>query len=199
MNGVGKAGLAILIGMVAMPLSAQQMGAIGESFLSAVREQDGAKAMELIGGRGSTVLNFRGAKGENALHIVTRARALDWLGFLLAKSANPDAGDSTGETPLGIAARLGFVEGARTLIGARAKVDLANRRGETPLIIAVQQRQPAIVRMLLEAGADSSKTDHVAGYSARDYARQDRRSTELLRLIDSVKSPAKITVGPTIR
>lgn len=198
MNGLRKAGVALVLGMMAMPLAAQ-LGTVGETFLGAVREQNGSKAMELINGRGSTVLNYRGAKGETALHVVTRARSMDWLAFMLGKGADPDVGDAIGDTPLAIAARLGFVEGARTLIGARAKVDLANRRGETPLIIAVQQRQPVIVRLLLEAGADPSKTDHAAGFSARDYAKQDRRSTDMLKLIDSVKPAKRAIVGPSIR
>jgi hypothetical protein len=50
--------------------------------------------------------------------------------------------------------------------------------------------------MLLEAGADPDKTDHASGYSARDYAKRDNRSSEMLRLIESVKSKKAAVVGP---
>jgi len=60
--------------------------------------------------------------------------------------------------------------------------------GETPLIVAVQQRQPAIVKVLLNAGADPDKADTAAGYSARDYAARDNRGRQILQMIE-VKKP----------
>ena len=74
-------------------------------------------------------------------------------------------------------------------------VDKTNRLGETALIVAVQQRQPAIVSTLLKLGANPDKTDHAAGYSARDYAKRDTRSRELLKLIETVKSQ-KARIAP---
>jgi ankyrin repeat protein len=198
MKRLRLAGLALVLGVVASPLSAQ-FASDGETFIKAVREANGAKAMELIGTRGSTVVNYRGYDSESALHIVTRRRDAEWLGFMLSKGADPNVGDKQGDTPLIIASRVGFIEGVRTLLAFHARVDLANRLGETPLIVAVQQRQPETVRILLEAGANPDKADHAAGYSARDYAKQDRRSTELLKLIETVKSTRKATVGPTIK
>jgi hypothetical protein len=44
-----------------------------------------------------------------------------------------------------------------------------------------------IVRSLLNAGADPDKTDSVAGYSARDYAKRDSRTPQLLKLIEAKK------------
>jgi ankyrin repeat protein len=60
--------------------------------------------------------------------------------------------------------------------------------GETALIIAVQHRQLPIVRLLINAGADPDKTDSAQGYSARDYAKRDSRTPELLRIIEAKKS-----------
>jgi ankyrin repeat protein len=76
------------------------------------------------------------------------------------------------------------------LISRKAKVNLANRMGETPLIVAVQQRHLPIVRLLLAAGADPDEADTAAGYSARDYAKRDTRSRDILKLIETSK-PAK--------
>ncbi len=192
------AALALLLGFAAAPLAAQR-ASDGDNFIAAVREANGGKAMELINARGSTVVNYRGYDGDTALHIVVKRRDAEWLGFMLSKGADPNVGDKTGDTPLILASRIGFSEGARSLLAFRAKVDLANKLGETPLIVAVQQRQPQTVRLLLEAGADPNKADHAAGYSARDYAKQDRRTTELLRLIDTVKPTRKASIGPTIK
>lgn len=192
------AGLALVLGALASPLAAQ-LKSDGDSFITAVRESNGAKAMELISARGSTVINYRGYDGDNALHIVTRRRDQEWLSFMISKGADPNVGNKDGDTPMIIASRIGFDDGVRTLLAFHAKVDLANKLGETPLIVAVQQRQPQTVRILLEAGANPDKADHAAGYSARDYAKQDRRSTELLKLIETVKSTRKAAIGPTIK
>lgn len=193
------AGWALALGALAAPLSAQYGGSDGEAFVKAVRDEDPAKAIELINARGSTVTNYRGYGGEAALHIVARRRDGTWLGYLVSKGADPDIGDKNGDTALIIVSRIGYEDGARKLLAHGAKVDHANRLGETPLIVAVQQRQARTVRLLLEAGANPDKADHAAGYSARDYAKQDRRSSELLRLIETVKPISKASIGPTIK
>ena len=79
-----------------------------------------------------------------------------------------------------------------------ARVDTPNRRGETALIIAVQQRQPRVVEQLLVAGANPDKGDHVAGLTARDYAKRDTRNPGLLKLIETVKTTKKQVAGPTL-
>ncbi|MEO7786652.1 MAG: ankyrin repeat domain-containing protein [Sphingomicrobium sp.] len=191
------AGVALATG--AAPAAAQLGTNNGEGFLTAVREIDGNKATELIDGRGSTVLSYRGAKGETALNIVARRRDSTWLGFLLGKGADPNVGDDRGETPLIIAARLGWEDGASRLLGQRAMVDRANRLGETALIAAVQARQPGVVRLLLQNGANPDKKDTAAGYSARDYARRDARSADLLKMIESIRPMKKIIAGPVFR
>ena len=114
--------------------------------------------------------------------------------------------------PLGIAGQVGLadldlddrqrpfrVDGMDALLGAGAKVDRPNRLGETALIMAVQQKQVAAVRRLLEAGANPDKTDNASGRSARDYAKLDTRSTEMIRLIEQTKSkkPAAVA-GPKL-
>ena len=195
--------LAAMIGLallgVAVPAQAQLGQNNGESFLSAVRDADATKAMALAEGTGSTVVNYRGAKGEAAMHIATRRRDSNWIGFLAQHGADMNVGDDRGETPLLIAARLGWLEGTRLLMSIGAGVDRTNKLGETPLIVAVQARQPLVVRVLLENGANPDKRDSAAGYSARDYARRDARSGELVRMMDSVKSTKKSVSGPVLK
>ena len=191
-----KAGMALTIACLAVPAIAQLNGSEGEEFLKAVEERDNATALQAVEEPGSRLVNYRGYKGETALHITTRIRELSWVNYLLVKGADPDIGDRNGDTALIIASRIGFEEAAEYLLRYKANVDATNRRGETPLIVAVQQRRPRIVELLLKAGASPDKADHAAGYSARDYAKRDTRNRELLRLIETVKSTKKKVVGP---
>ena len=199
MNRLARALALSLAIAAAAPAAAQLAGSDGEAFVAALKEGNGSKAVALVEKPGSTVVNYRGGDGNAGLHIAMRGRNGNWVGFLLSRGADPNIADKNGDTPLILAARLGYPEGAARLLMARALVDKANRLGETALIVAVQQRQPGIVRMLLEAGANPDKADHASGYTARDYARRDNRSQELLRLIETVKSKKPATVGPVRR
>ena len=169
------------------------------TFLKAVRDRDGAKATDMISKPGSVLIDTRDqSNGETALHIVTRARDLTWMRFLVAKDAKLDTRDIGGNTPLMIAAQIGFIEGAQFLIDRHAGVDIANASGETPLIRAVQNRDAQMVLLLLHSGANPNKVDNAAGLSARQYAERDRRSTAILKIIDETKSTKKAPViaGP---
>lgn len=188
--------LVMAAALVAAPAAAQVFGSDGEAFVSAMREGEFSKALDLIDKPGSTVANYRGGDGDAGLHIAVRRRNANWVGFLLARGADPDLGNSAGDTPLILAARLGFSEGVARMLMGGASVDADNKLGETALIAAVQQRQTGIVRMLLEAGANPDKADYASGYSARDYAKRDSRSTEMVRLMDTVKAKKAATVGP---
>ena len=201
-RGWTKAGLALALAIAPLPLAAQGLGinaSDGEAFLSAVKDGDTNKAIELAEQPGSRVANYRGYKGDTALHIVTRKRELDWVGFLLNKGADPNIGDTNGDTPLTIAAGIGFEEAAAYMLAKGAKVDSINRRGETALAIAVQQRQPRVVELLLKAGANPDKPDRVSGYTPREYAKRDTRNPQLLKLIETIKPTSKKGVaGPVI-
>jgi len=200
MRGWIKAGLAMALAVAPVCAMTQGIGntSEGEAFLKAIEDDDTGKALPLLDEPGSRVVNYRGYKGDTALHIVTRKRELDWVGYLLRKGADPNIPDAQGDTPLIVAARIGFEEAAGYMVRLGAKVDAANRRGETALIIAVQQRQPRMVELLLKAGANPDKADHSAGYSARDYAKRDTRNPGMLKLIETVKSTKKAVSGPSI-
>jgi uncharacterized protein len=204
MRGWFRAGLAIALATSAIPAAGQIAGGFGanhsdgEAFLEAIEKGDNNAAIPLIEQPGSGVANFKGYKGETALHIATRKRDLEWVGYLLKKGADPNIGDSQGDTALIIASRIGFEEAAQWMVQLRARVDTPNRRGETALIIAVQQRQPRLVEMLLKAGANADKSDHAAGLSARDYAKRDTRNPQMLKLIETVKSTKKQVAGPSL-
>ena len=185
---IGLAGMALGLGLIASPAVSQGLTSKGDEFLTALRESNGSKAMRLVEDSGFTVVNHRADDGSTALHIVIRTRNSNWVGYLLANGADKNAGDKKGDTPLILAARSGYGEGAARLLMSGAQVDKPNRLGETALIVAVQQRQTTIVSTLLKLGANPDKRDHAAGFSARDYAKRDSRTKEMLKLIETVKS-----------
>jgi len=190
---------AALLGSIAVPLGAQSFSE-GFTFLKAVRERDGATAERILSNPASTAVNARdGGTGEGALHILVRGRDLTWLSFMLGRGARPDAQTNDGTTPLILCAQIGWADGAQALLERRANPNLGNRRGETPLIFAVQTRDLAMVRLLLAAHADPNQTDHVSGNSPIDYARQDARASQILRLLEQSapqRRPAG-AAGPT--
>ena len=166
------------------------------NFLKAVKDRDGQKVTDFIQKPGSTVVNSRDVTtGENALHIVVARRDSSWLGFLLAKGANPNLTDNDGNTPLMDAVQGRFEEGVRTLLANGAQVDKVNGSGETPLIRAVQLRDVAIVRLLVAQGANVDKRDSIAGMSAKDYAARDDRTPGLSDALAAAK-PAPKASGP---
>jgi ankyrin repeat protein len=181
---------------VAVPAGAQFSNSF--NFLKAVKDRDGAKAMELLGKGGPNLIDTPDfATNERAVHVVVKDSDLSWLAFLIQKGARIDLKDNQGNTPLMDAARVGFLDGARLLIAKGAQVNATNSMGETPLIIAVQRRDVPMSRLLLTEGADPSKKDTGSGMSARDYAVRDGRSDAILRLMDEIKpAPKRGISGP---
>ena len=183
--------------LMAAPAAAQMSYGSGD-FVGAVRDRDGNKALELLQSRGPQIINLRDDRGETALIVAISRRDDVWTGFLLNHGAEPNLAARNGETPLIAAARVGYLGALADLIRLRAKVDTANRMGETALIVAVQNRHPAIVKVLLELGADPDRADSAAGYSARDYAKRDTRTREILKLIEAADAERKAASKPKI-
>jgi ankyrin repeat protein len=74
---------------------------------------------------------------------------------LLAQGAPPDTADSDSNTPLHFAALRGHQSIVEVLLQTRAvKIDSINILGESSLFNAVRNGYAAIVRLLLEAGAN---------------------------------------------
>lgn len=170
-------------GLVHGPAQAQFRG--GYAFLQAVENRDGTKATTALQDD-PTIVNTRNVDtGETALILVTKRRDISWLRFLLSKDADPAIADRNGMTPLMHTALLNFTDGADELLKQKAPVDQTNRRGETALILAVQAKNSAMVRLLMRRGANPDKADHIAGMSARDYAKRDDRTGQLLALLDT--------------
>lgn len=177
------------------PAQAQFRG--GYAFLQAVENRDGTKATDALKDD-ATLINTRNPDtGETALAIVAKRRDGTWLRFLLAKNADPAIADRQGMTPLMHAALLNFTDGAQELLDAKAPIDQTNRRGETALILAVQTKNVAMVRLLVRAGANPGKADHATGMSARDYAKRDDRTGQIVTILDAKPDGPTRNLGPS--
>ena len=178
-------------GLLGSPVLAQSISnSPGYDFTEAVKKSDGDKATQLLQSHPRAFVDTKDGDGNTGLIIAISRGDDQWTGFLLNKGADPNLAGKGGDTPLIAATRVGFDNAIEWLLGLGAKVDASNRMGETPLIIAVQQRETPIVRLLLNSGADPDRTDHAAGYSARDYAKRDPRARDILKLIEDKKPKA---------
>lgn len=182
---------AIVIGTVGGSASAQFKAAASEELLTAVKEGNGGKLIQLIDGNGPQLANVRGYDGSTALTLAVKAKNGQFTDYLLNHGADPNQPGIGNEPPLVLAARIGWVAGVDHLLQMRARVDGTNRQGETALIAAVQARHSQVVRRLLQAGANPDRADSNAGMSARDYAKRDNRVREILTLIERAR--------PTVR
>ena len=169
----------------------------GYAFLQAVDDRDGTKATDALKDDPAIVNTRNPDTGETALVLVTKRRDTMWVRFLLDKGGDPSIGDRQGMTPLMHAALLNTTDVADELLNRKAPVDQANRRGETALILAVQAKNSAMVRLLVRRGANPDKADHIAGMSARDYAKRDDRSGRILALLETKADAAAREYGPT--
>ncbi|MFA5989762.1 MAG: ankyrin repeat domain-containing protein [Sphingomonas sp.] len=193
--------------MLAMMLAFFALGStataqIGQSkgylFLEAIKDAKSEDVKKYLSEPGTRIVDTKDySTGETALHIVAKRGDAVYTRYLLAQGANPNLRDVRGNTPLLVATGLDAGEVVAALIKGKASVNLGNDSGETPLIRAVQLRSISLVRALLAAGADPDQADSLAGYSARDYARQDTRTPLLAKLIDEVpKRDRRAVAGP---
>jgi ankyrin repeat protein len=188
MNAFGRIALALAIACAPATAMAQAGGYEADQFVAAIRKGDAETAIKLLREK-PVLVNARDLNGNTALMVAIENRDIEWAGYLLREGANPNQASKSSETPLILASKLGMQDVVTWLLGLGARVDETNRSGETALIVAVRERQVPIVKLLLNAGADPDRTDAAAGYSARDYAKRDNRTPELLRLIVA-KKPA---------
>lgn len=201
MMSVGlRVGIAALVLATASGAGAQLNYSESYKFLQAVKEAKGQEVTDMLARPGASVVNARTRDtGEGALHIVVKRNDPTYVRFLLEHGADPDIRDNSGTTPLMLAVTQNSPACVDALLAHRADPNVANDNGETPLIRAVQMRNLGLVRALLKAGADPDQADHLAGMSARDYARNETRTPALLDAIENTPRPGRKAVsGPTL-
>jgi uncharacterized protein len=198
----GLAG-ALALALVTLPMAAQaQNFSKGYKFLESVRNNEMSDVNNTLSEPGNTIINTHDAStGDTALHILAARRDTPWINYFLARGADPNVRNNKGETPVVICAAIGYIEGVEALTGAGAKVDESNATGETPLMSAIHRRDLAMVRVLLKAGANPDRADS-AGRTARDYAKIEDRSGNLLNEIDAnakaKKAGSAASYGPSL-
>jgi ankyrin repeat protein len=197
-SGVSRALLCGILLACAAPAMAQFSDSY--NFLKAVRDSDGDEAMKYLAKPGAPVLNTRDpSTGETALHLSVKAHNDNWVGFLLNKGADTEIKDRNGNTALHDAALVGDPTAISYLTSMKARVNATNNNGETPLVLAVHRKDIEIVQLLIAAGADPNIQDTIAGKSALDYAKQDRRLGAIQKVLENAKAPPKKVVsGPVL-
>jgi ankyrin repeat protein len=186
--------------LIAAPAAAQFGGSDAHKFLSAIKDQKGQDVVDMLSGSGASLVNVQDSgSGDTALDMVVRRGDTTYTRFLLQHGADPNIRNKQGDTATMIA--VAENEGAclEILIQAKANANIANDRGETPLIRAVQLRNITMVHELLAAGADPDQTDHIAGLSARAYAKRDTRAPVIAKMLaEAPKVHAAAPVGPSL-
>jgi len=126
----------------------------GTTALAWAAHRDDLDTAELLIRAGANV-NAANDYGVTPLSLACTNRSAAMLEKLLKAGANPNAALWTGETPLMTCASTGSLEGVKLLLahGADANVK-ENQEGQTALMWAVADKQPEIVRALVERGAD---------------------------------------------
>jgi len=93
------------------------------------------------------------AEGSTLLMLAARGGHVPVVSYLISQKASVNAKNKFGDTALMAAALGGHVEAAKVLIANGAEI---NGSGWTPLHYAAFQGRPAMVRFLLEAGANKN-------------------------------------------
>lgn len=127
--------------------------------------------------------------GQTPLYFAAERGHLEPVRLLVAKGADVNKLAKKGWTPLYAATSGNFVEIAKVLLEHGATVNIKTSEGtHSPLLIAACNKNPDMVRLLLNAGADRSArlSSHHAGYknqTALDIAKRqgDAAIVELLQ------------------
>jgi ankyrin repeat protein len=158
---------------------AQDAGSSSDAFYSAIRNNDLVKLQTLLkGGTDPNVGDARG--GGTPLMYGAAVGSTAAMRLLLDNGANANATNATGATALMWAAT--DIEKVRLLLSRGADVNIASQRGRTALQIAARSdRSAAIVKLLLDAGADAKAVD--AAKANTLHSATLGNDTETIRLI----------------
>ena len=119
----------------------------------AVRYDEVALVERLI--KAGAKVNVANRYGVTPIALACESGGAAVVEHLLKAGVSPNATGPLGETALHTCAHTGNVDAAKVLLARGAAVNSGdNWRGQTPLMWAAAQGHPAMVRVLVEAGAD---------------------------------------------
>jgi ankyrin repeat protein len=124
----------------------------GNALLQALREGDDVRADHLIGPH--VLLDARDDTGATALMWAAQRDNAHLTSRLLEAGADPNVRDAEDVSPLQIAISLGATDVALQLIAHGANAKSARDSGETVLMTAARTGQIAVMRQLIDRGAN---------------------------------------------
>ena len=156
-------------------------------FMAVVNGDMGAQAVKGLIEGGANV-NVTGGKANiTTIMQAVMDGSLNIIQILADNGANLEVRDSEGETPLFLAIREGKFTTVNTLIRNGANVNARNNKGITALITACinenAQKNPQILRELLDAGANVNARDDQLGATALIITSAVGNSPEIIRAL----------------
>jgi len=165
----------------------------GFTALHAAASNNHADVVKLLLEKGAQV-DAQDELGQTPLYFAAERGHLEIVRLLVTKGADVNKLAKKGWTPLYAATSGNFVEIVKLLIEHGAQVNIKAGDGtHSPLLIAANNKNAAMVRLLLEAGADrmAKLSSHHAGFqnqTALDIAKR-QGDAELIKLLQ--QQPAR--------
>lgn len=142
----------LLIAMLFATLALAGSRSDGQALLSALREADETRAVQLIDAHAS--VSERDEAGATALMWAIQRGSLDLVTRLLKAGADPNQPDSEGLAPLQLALGLQMQEIAFRMIESGADPNTVSENGESVLMTAARTGQLEVMKRLIARGAN---------------------------------------------
>jgi len=168
----------------------------GRTPLIVALQQGKAPIVEALISRGASVA-ATDAWGRTPLLVATQLKNTAAIRLLLEKKSNVNAANKNDITPLISAAQTGNQEAAAMLLRAGAAPDLADNLGWTALMWATYRKDAAIVKLLLDNGADAARVGRDKA-TALEIARNRGADAALIALLAAKTSSGSSAAAATV-
>jgi len=168
----------------------------GRTPLIVALQQGKAPVVEALISRGASVA-ATDAWGRTPLLVATQLKNTAAIRLLLEKKSNVNDANKNDITPLISAAQTGNQEAAAMLLRAGAAPDLADNLGWTALIWATYRKDAAIVKLLLDNGADVARVGRDKA-TALQIAKSRGADASLIALLAAKTSSGSSAAAETV-
>ena len=157
-----------------------QFTPFNKAMVKLISKRDESDAIQLL--KDGLDANHKNVCGATLLQTASIVGSRNLVDVLLDKSADPNIKNSSGETAVYMAAQWGEVEILKSLLASGGNPDVTTDGSEyTPLMIATRNNQTAVVKLLVEYGANI-KYSNSSGESALTIAK-DSQNSEMLKVL----------------